>query len=293
MISTAFVLGAGLGTRLRPLTARRPKPLIPVCNKPLIAYAFDHLLAWHRTLCGEYALAPGGFRRRIFPRDLSRLAASPFATKRRKCSKPPAASRTWKTSSATTPFIVYNGDILSDLPLEPAPAASIWRRGNEVTLVLRSKDGPLQVAFDASQRRASPTSGSRLIRKRSRRFLFTGIYLVNPEFLRAHSARDENQRDPALSGDDPRAAQNCEGSYVTTDIGGTSGTRDAIPRGTSPFCRSPRGGRARSVGGSWRKDCLGRPPRRRERHRRRRDDRRRRAIVRLSRLAGRGNCIRK
>src|SRR5204862_2326676 len=43
-IRTAFVLGAGLGTRLRPLTNRRPKPLIPVVNRPLISYAFDHLL---------------------------------------------------------------------------------------------------------------------------------------------------------------------------------------------------------------------------------------------------------
>ena len=42
---TAFVLGAGLGTRLRPLTARRPKPLIPVGGKPLICHAMDHLLA--------------------------------------------------------------------------------------------------------------------------------------------------------------------------------------------------------------------------------------------------------
>jgi NDP-sugar pyrophosphorylase family protein len=43
-ISKAFVLGAGLGTRLRPLTDSRPKPLVPVFNKPLITFAFDHLL---------------------------------------------------------------------------------------------------------------------------------------------------------------------------------------------------------------------------------------------------------
>ena len=42
---TAFVLGAGLGERLRPLTDQLPKPLIPVFHKPLITYAFDHLMA--------------------------------------------------------------------------------------------------------------------------------------------------------------------------------------------------------------------------------------------------------
>ena len=45
MIGKAFVLAAGLGTRLRPLTDQLPKPLIPVGRKPLITFAFDHLIA--------------------------------------------------------------------------------------------------------------------------------------------------------------------------------------------------------------------------------------------------------
>ena len=44
MITQAFVLGAGLGTRLRPLTDDLPKPLIPIFQKPLITFAFDHLI---------------------------------------------------------------------------------------------------------------------------------------------------------------------------------------------------------------------------------------------------------
>jgi len=39
----AFVLGAGLGTRFRPLTQVLPKPLLPIFGKPLVTFAFDHL----------------------------------------------------------------------------------------------------------------------------------------------------------------------------------------------------------------------------------------------------------
>ncbi len=40
---TAFVLGAGLGTRLRPLTDRLPKPLLPLGGEPLVKRALTHL----------------------------------------------------------------------------------------------------------------------------------------------------------------------------------------------------------------------------------------------------------
>jgi glucose-1-phosphate thymidylyltransferase len=64
-VSTAVVLAAGEGTRLRPLTHNRPKPMLSAGNRPILEHVFDalvdagveHLVAvvgYHRTRVQEH-----------------------------------------------------------------------------------------------------------------------------------------------------------------------------------------------------------------------------------------------
>ena len=176
----AFVLGAGLGTRLKSLTEFLPKPLIPVYQRPLISFAFDHL---QRAGVGEFVVNThhcAGAYAEQFPDSEYNGAPIRFRNE-------PALLETGGGIDnvgdllAGAPFVVYNGDILTDLPLEDAFVAH-RESGNVVTLVLRT-DGPAQhIALDWDSgkvtdiRNMLETGGEGDCQ-------FTGIYLCEPEFL--------------------------------------------------------------------------------------------------------------
>ena len=138
-ITQAFVLAAGLGTRLRPLTDELPKPLIPIFQKPLVTFALDHLIATgvirfvintHRHpelfqnffATGMYAGFPVSL---VHEADLLETGGG---------------IKNIEGILKKEPFIVYSGDILTDVALEPL-IVEHFRTGNDVTLGLRRNTG--------------------------------------------------------------------------------------------------------------------------------------------------------
>jgi len=180
-IRTAFVLGAGLGTRLKELTALRPKPLIPVCQKPLITFAFDHLIR-----CGIERLVINTHHcpevyAEVFPEAIYRGVPLVFRH------EPVLLETAGGIGNVADllgdePFLVCNGDILTDLPVDWLIARHL-ESGNEVTLALRSFGGPAHISLDLDSDRIVDIRNM-LGSGAAQEYLFTGVYAVSPDFLR-------------------------------------------------------------------------------------------------------------
>lgn len=67
-VTSAMILAAGLGTRLRPLTDELPKPMVPVGDAPMVVQIQRHLAAhgMQRVVMNTHHLA-GAFDDQIFP----------------------------------------------------------------------------------------------------------------------------------------------------------------------------------------------------------------------------------
>ena len=135
MITQAFVLGAGLGKRLRPLTDDLPKPLIPIYQKPLITFALDHLCAFgieSFTINTHHLAEPFD---RLFPNG-SYAGRSVSLVHEPDLLGTGGGIKNVEALLRNEPFIVYSGDLLTDFDLAPL-IEEHFRVKNDVTLALR------------------------------------------------------------------------------------------------------------------------------------------------------------
>ena len=188
-VTNAFILGAGLGNRLQPLTSRLPKPLVPLFHRPLAAWALEACAAEgiRRFAVNTHHL-PGAWEGFGEGNDVT-FFHEPVLLETGGGLKNIAP---W---SGGEDLLVHNGDIFSTMPLGKLIAAHA-ASGLPVTLALRS-DGPARhIALDAGGDRVTDIRG--MLGKAEGTHLFSGIYCVRPEFLKLIPAGEKISVIPAF-----------------------------------------------------------------------------------------------
>lgn len=142
-MSEAILLVGGLGTRLRPLTERTPKPMLPVAGVPFVAHqvaraaaaGVDRVIlatAFRADVFTDYVPALGRYGAEVElmlePTPLGTAGAIRNAAQRLTC-------------GSDDPVVVFNGDVLDGHDL-PAQLARHREWDADVTLYLTEVDDP-------------------------------------------------------------------------------------------------------------------------------------------------------
>jgi mannose-1-phosphate guanylyltransferase len=173
-VQQAFILGAGLGTRLRPLTRKLPKPLVPLFHQPLAGWAVEacERAGIHRFAVNTHHL-PEHWQNFKNGHDLT-LFHEPVLL------ETGGGLKNIEDWMQGNPLLIHNGDIFSTMPLDRLIEAH-QQSGLPVTLALRS-DGPARhIALDSTGSRVTDIRG--MLGRSPGSHLFTGIYCVGPTFL--------------------------------------------------------------------------------------------------------------
>jgi mannose-1-phosphate guanylyltransferase len=173
-VTKAFILGAGLGNRLRPLTSRLPKPLVPLFHEPLAGWAIK--------ACARVGIERFAINTHHLPEAWSGFGAGNDVT----LFHEPVLLETGgglKNIAAwmgCDPLLVHNGDVFSTMHLDKLVAAH-EASGLPVTLALRSEGVAKHIAIDPSGTRVTDIRKSLGLADGTH--VFSGIYCVNPGFL--------------------------------------------------------------------------------------------------------------
>jgi len=179
----AVVMAGGEGSRLRPLTSRRPKPLAPVANKPVMEHIVDllrrhgvtEIVATLHYLADEVESYFGngsefGVSMQYVVED------TPLGTA--------GAVKLAEDILGDAPFLIISGDALTDLDLTALVADHV-RTGATATITLQRATNPLEFGVVITDDDGRIT---RFLEKPSWGEIFsdtinTGIYVLDPIVL--------------------------------------------------------------------------------------------------------------
>jgi mannose-1-phosphate guanylyltransferase len=172
----AMILAAGFGTRLRPLTEIKPKALMPVANKPILARNIEYLISHgfteiivnahhHSQQVVDYLKDGASFSLDIEVKVEPEILGTGGGIKN--------TEDFWDKE----PFFVINSDILTDIDLASVYQVHQTSRAL-VTLVLHDCEPYNQVQVDDQW---NITDIAKV--DMPGRYAFTGIHVIDPEVL--------------------------------------------------------------------------------------------------------------
>lgn len=181
---TAMVLAAGLGKRMRPLTASQPKPMVRVAGKPLIDHALDRLAeaGVARAVVNVHYLADA-----VEAHLKTRKAPAIAISDERELLLETGGGMVKAAELLPDPFFCVNSDnVWLDGPVDAFHELSeVWDANKMDALLMlvphtgaRNFSGKGDFGMDGNGRLARRRSG------RIAPFVFTGIQLVSKRLLR-------------------------------------------------------------------------------------------------------------
>lgn len=225
----ACIMCGGAGTRLRPLTFERPKPSIPLLNKPSVGHLVDHLSA---NGFNDIVITLGYLGRNIeeYLEDGAKFGVEIHYIRERNKLGTAGSVKNAENALDGGPFLVVGGDHVMDFNLHEFYQ---FHRKNDsmLTVGVMSIDDPREYGIldiDVNNRvhrfREKPSSGEIFSNLAS-----TGIYMCDPEiFSYIPKERFDFAKDlfpKLLSSDDPMSAWMARGHW--NDIGNATAYRQA------------------------------------------------------------------
>lgn len=178
----AVIMAGGFGTRLRPLTSKVPKPMVPVANRPIMEWILE-LLKKHKLEDITTILYHQPEEIRSFFGEGETFGVNiDYVTAEMDFGTAGAVKNASK--NIDTSFIVISGDILTDFDLSDAMEYH-KKAGSKATILLTRVENPLQygIVFTGENNIITkflekPTWGEVFSD-----YVNTGIYIFEPEIL--------------------------------------------------------------------------------------------------------------